>query len=137
MATQNARLLCWLQSHDGVTTLEAMSNLKCCRLSQRIIELERLGFTFSRTNETTPHGAHVVRYRLLKAAGRDALDRVADTTPFIAAYPVSGARGVNLPVPAAPTVGARLTLFGRKVEVTHVGISAYDGSAWMATREVI
>ena len=131
MATQNARLLCWLQSHDGVTTLEAMSNLKCCRLSQRIIELERLGFTFSRTNETTPHGAHVVRYRLLKAAGRESRageGSLTNRTPDV---------GEQAPVPAAPTVGARLTLFGRKVEVTHVGISAYDGSAWMATREVI
>lgn len=62
--TQNARLLNWLEGHDGVTTLEAMEHLRILRLSQRVIELERLGFLIDHEPEKTAGGARVVRYRL-------------------------------------------------------------------------
>ena len=65
--TQKAKLLHYLETHDGITTLEAMQYLKCCRLSERVRELERLGYRISHTPEHTDN-ARVVRYRLLKVA---------------------------------------------------------------------
>ena len=70
--------------------------------------------------------------RVKQAAGRDAMLHVGPHTR--AESVTNGQREAVSPVPAAPSPGDRITLFGRKVEVTHAGISAYDGSAWMATR---
>ena len=67
MATQNERILQYLRSHDGITTMEAGDKLRIFRLSERIRELESEGFKFSHTPETTQN-ARVIRYRLLKAA---------------------------------------------------------------------
>lgn len=67
--SQNARLLNYLESHqNGITQLEAFNAIGCCRLSERIRELERLGFTIDHEPEKTPGGARVVRYRLTKIA---------------------------------------------------------------------
>jgi len=66
--SQNGRLLSYLESHGGITTLEAMEQLRILRLSQRIIELERLGFIIEHTPEMTPGGARVMRYSLLRVA---------------------------------------------------------------------
>ena len=66
--TQKAKLLTWLESHDGVTQLEAFNGLGCCRLSERVRELERLGFLISHSPERTVGGARVVRYRLERIA---------------------------------------------------------------------
>ena len=63
MATQNDRLLGWLKSQDGISTLEAMQHLRICRLSERIRELEKRGYTFTRTTERS-NNATFVRYRL-------------------------------------------------------------------------
>ena len=61
---QLAKLLTHLQTHGSITTLEASDNLRICRLSQRIIELERLNCCFDRVREKTAGGATVTRYRL-------------------------------------------------------------------------
>ena len=66
--TQKTKLLTWLESHDGVTQLEAFNGLGCCRLSERGRELERLGFLISHEPERTTSGARVVRYRLERIA---------------------------------------------------------------------
>ena len=67
--TQNARILNWLESHDeGITTLEASDNLRICRLSERIREIERLGFLIDHEPERTANGARVIRYRLQRIA---------------------------------------------------------------------
>mgnify|MGYP001574898448 CR=1 FL=1 len=67
--TQNARILNWLESHDdGITTLEASDNLRICRLSERIREIERLGFLIEHEPERTSGGARIMRYRLLRVA---------------------------------------------------------------------
>ena len=64
--TQNARLLNWLESHDeGISTLEAMEKLRICRLSERIREIERLGFLIDHERDSSLN-AHFVRYRLLR-----------------------------------------------------------------------
>ena len=62
--TQNARLLNWLQSHDGITSLEATLNLGITQLSARISELEHEDVLIARDPEKTPGGARVYRYRI-------------------------------------------------------------------------
>ena len=62
--TQNDKLLLWLDSHDGITQLEAFNALGCCRLSERCREIEKQGYLISREPEKTPGGARVIRYRL-------------------------------------------------------------------------
>ena len=65
--TQNARLLNWLETHqNGLTQLEAFNALGCCRLSERVRELERLGYLIEHSPEKTANGARVMRYRLIK-----------------------------------------------------------------------
>ena len=66
--TQNAKLLTYLESHGSITTLEAMERLRILRLSQRVIELERLGILIEHLPEKTQSGARVIRYRLNKVA---------------------------------------------------------------------
>jgi hypothetical protein len=66
--TQNSRLLEWLWSHDGITQLEAFNAIGCCRLSERIRELERGEYLIQRTPERTASGARVIRYRLERIA---------------------------------------------------------------------
>ena len=64
--TQNARLLNWLETHqNGLTQLEAFNALGCCRLSERIRELKRLGYLIEHSPEKTANGARVMRYRLV------------------------------------------------------------------------
>ena len=68
MGRQNAKLLSWLQMHDdGISTLEAMENLRICRLSERVRELEALGFLIEHERDISMN-AHFVRYRLLRVA---------------------------------------------------------------------
>ena len=61
---QLARLLTYLQEHDGITQLEAFYALSICRLSERCRELERHSYLIGRTPERTVSGARVIRYRL-------------------------------------------------------------------------
>ena len=61
--TQNAKLLNWLESHDGISTFEATLNLGICRLSERVRELERVGCDIDHDPETT-NGHRIIRYRL-------------------------------------------------------------------------
>ena len=63
--TQLPKLLTYLKSHQGITTLEASDKLRICRLSQRIIELEQLGYVLEHRPEKTENGARVVRYLLI------------------------------------------------------------------------
>ena len=86
MASQNDRLLGWLKSQDGITTLEAMQHLKICRLSERIRELEKRNYSFTRTTEHTDK-ATFVRYRLaprpvVSPAPSLAVDGGASYKPF-------------------------------------------------------
>lgn len=62
--TQLARLLNYLESHDGITTLEAMEQLRILRLSERCRELQKRGFLIEHQPEKTSGGARVVRYRV-------------------------------------------------------------------------
>lgn len=67
--TQNARLLNFLERNPaGITQLEAFNTLGCCRVSERVRELERLGFLIEHEPERTTSGARVIRYRLQRIA---------------------------------------------------------------------
>lgn len=69
MATQNGRLLAFLESHpNGISTLEAVEQLRILRVSERCRELERLGYIISHTPETTTGGARIMRYKLVSQA---------------------------------------------------------------------
>lgn len=71
MSRQNAKLLSYLESHaGGVSQLEAFNMLGICRLSERVREIEALGFVLSHTPEKTPSGARVIRYRLVSVPDR-------------------------------------------------------------------
>jgi len=73
MATQNARLLCYLESHEsGITIFEAMFELGIGCLHKRLSELQpiitKMGYILDDEWETTPGGARVVRHRLSRIA---------------------------------------------------------------------
>ena len=44
--SQNTRILEYLETHDGITHLEAEQLLGICRLASRITDLRRLGYEF-------------------------------------------------------------------------------------------
>jgi len=69
--TQNARLLAYLEAHPGgITQLEAFNALGCCRLSERVREIEALGYVLAHDAERTQSGARVIRYRLISVPDR-------------------------------------------------------------------
>ena len=68
MESQNARLLSYLESHDGVTTFEATLNLGIARVSERVRELERAPYhcRIEHRPARSSNGAHVIRYVLIE-----------------------------------------------------------------------
>ena len=67
MGRQNRNLLAYLETHDGISTLEAMRELSICRLSERVRELECAGHIIEHERDSSMN-AHFVRYRLLRVA---------------------------------------------------------------------
>ena len=89
--TQKSRLLDYLQSHDGITSLEASRmNRPILRLSERVRELEAIGYQFERIDEKTDT-AHFVRYKLLNSSNTSnslVVDKQkAAPRPPVAPYP--------------------------------------------------
>lgn len=66
MSPQCCKVLDYLMTHDGITTLEASDNLRICRLSERIRELEK-EYMIDHDPEQTDN-AHFIRYRLQRIA---------------------------------------------------------------------
>lgn len=67
--TQKSRLLHHLETHGAITQLDAFNGLGICRLSERVRELESLGYVIEHTLVEAPSRngtAHVMRYRLVK-----------------------------------------------------------------------
>lgn len=63
--TQNYYILEWLiGSGSAITPLKALEHCGCFRLSQRIIELEALGWKIIRARVKTSGGATVMSYKL-------------------------------------------------------------------------
>lgn len=65
--TQNQALLAYLRKYKkGITTLEAAIRLGICRLSERVRELMKLGYSFIKLREKSANGATVTRYKLAR-----------------------------------------------------------------------
>jgi hypothetical protein len=67
--SQNAKLISYLQKYGSITTLEAVRELGILRISERVRECERLGWTIKhqRTEVPTREGksAYVTKYILI------------------------------------------------------------------------
>jgi 2-methylisocitrate lyase-like PEP mutase family enzyme len=46
--TQNDRVLAYMRSHNGITSLDAYRDLGCTRLSARIADLKRMGIAIGK-----------------------------------------------------------------------------------------
>ena len=46
--TQNDRVLAYMRSHKGITSLDAYRDLGCTRLSARIADLKRMGIAIGK-----------------------------------------------------------------------------------------
>ena len=46
--TQNDRVLAYMRSHKGITSLDAYRDLGCTRLSARIADLKEMGITIGK-----------------------------------------------------------------------------------------
>ena len=71
--SQPALLLAYLEKHGNVTQLVAFVELGICRLSERVRELERLGYVIQHEWVTVPTRtahARVVRYSLISEPER-------------------------------------------------------------------
>lgn len=63
--SQKSKLLVYLERHGSITTAEAMTNLSCYRVSERIRELEELGRVIEHSIEPNGNGSKHARYRLI------------------------------------------------------------------------
>ena len=63
--TQVGKILKYLMTGQAITPLIALQVARCLRLSQRIIEIEELGWRIKRERVRTSGGAQVMSYRLL------------------------------------------------------------------------
>ena len=77
--TQLARIVRYLEIHGSISTREAMHSLECYRCSERIRELERLGYVFDHQPEITDNGARIMRYVLLSAPQMPLPARMGDS----------------------------------------------------------
>lgn len=69
--TQNARLLNWLETRGPITQLDAFNALGVCRLSERVREIEKLGYVIEHQRVEVPSRegkARVMQYRLIQGA---------------------------------------------------------------------
>lgn len=62
--TQNWEILAYMQTYGQITPLDALEVCWCMRLSQRIIELEALGWNISHQWVRLPSGKRVMGYSL-------------------------------------------------------------------------
>lgn len=74
--SQNSKLLTFLQSGRGITQLEAFNTLGICRLSERIRDLEALGWVINHESVKVLNRdgkwVNAVRYALISEPARAA-----------------------------------------------------------------
>lgn len=51
--TQTKRIIQYMREMGGITSLDAFREIGCTRLSARIADLERLGWSFNRTSQAS------------------------------------------------------------------------------------
>ena len=64
--TQRVRVLHWLETHDGLTVREAVTEMSIMSLPKRIEELRKAGHNITMNYKTAPSGARYGVYTLLK-----------------------------------------------------------------------
>ena len=52
--TQCQKILDYMQSHGSITSLEAFREIGCTRLSGRIFDLKKMGYSIDKTMEEVP-----------------------------------------------------------------------------------
>ena len=62
--TQRARVLDYLKTHDGLTVMEAVTEMSIMSLPKRIEELRKAGHNISMNYKTTQSGARYGVYTL-------------------------------------------------------------------------
>lgn len=62
--TQRARVLKWLETHEGLTVMEAVTELSIMSLPKRIQELREAGYRIKMTYNKTKSGARYGVYSL-------------------------------------------------------------------------
>ena len=74
--SQNSKLLLYFEQHGSITTREAMLNLGIYRVSERIREIERLGWVLK--HEPVKIGkARVMRYTLMGRPATNCMNQVS------------------------------------------------------------
>ena len=66
LSQTEALLVYLLNEQKGITQLEAFNTLGCCRLSERVRELEARGYLIDHHRERVPSGKWVMRYKLIR-----------------------------------------------------------------------
>lgn len=69
METQRHRVLVYLKTHDGITSIEAFEKFRATRLSSIIFDLRRGGNKIVNVWKQTPAGVRYVMYRLAERDG--------------------------------------------------------------------
>ena len=68
--TQRDRVLSYIKEEGSITALEAVRELGILQLSARLVELERLGYKFTKVGETSKNrygeNVHNIRYSLFE-----------------------------------------------------------------------
>ena len=62
--TQHEKILRYIQIHGSITTYEAFLNLGITKLTTRISELRKAGFTFISEKCKSENGEYYFRYKL-------------------------------------------------------------------------
>lgn len=66
LKTQREKILAWLQKGRTITTLQAILNFGCTRLSARIFEIRDMGHVIQKKSVKTPTGQVVTQYSLIQ-----------------------------------------------------------------------
>ena len=64
--TQRARVLHWLETHDGLTVREAVTEMSIMSLPKRIEELRKAGHKIKMVYRKSPNGARYGVYMLVR-----------------------------------------------------------------------
>jgi hypothetical protein len=66
LKSQREKILAWLEKGRTITTLQAILNFGCTRLSARIFEISDMGHVIQKKSVRTPTGVVVTQYSLIQ-----------------------------------------------------------------------
>ncbi len=62
--TQAAQILNWMQTHEGITAIEALREFGCFRLAARIFDLRKAGNRIKSMKAYTKNGSEIAFYTI-------------------------------------------------------------------------